>query len=417
MGAAISTFNDFVASTGPTYVTGPEDIVNEVVKRNYGLLRRFLRGKGLDATLRGGVDIRDIILLDEVSTAQWYQPNDTLAYQNPQVLSTYTANWRFCVDHMSWTDQQILLQAPSSMRAPERHQVYKKEKRKIEQRMWTSKVNFMEDACIAQPSSSQMETASGLKAYSLFCFVNEFVTTPFNGGTLYTFASGTGDTKPLDSVGASASQWSTVMGINPTTKDRWRNQVRSYSVATTTGDNVLAAMEQGLLLGRFDRPPTKEEYFTNPGLNAQMIVCSMKGYNHFQQLAREAQDLWVSPSRTDGAVQNPAFGGMGLEYVAAMDSTPLYPNHATIASATAFATEGQTTTNGLRGPRYGMLNGNFLTPVFHVDRYFEKHDVMRHPNQPFSWVCPVDTWWNLICSSRQRQVWICPANSTAFGAY
>jgi len=45
MASALSTFADFVASTGPAYLTSAEDVVNEAVKNNY-LLRRFLRGKG-----------------------------------------------------------------------------------------------------------------------------------------------------------------------------------------------------------------------------------------------------------------------------------------------------------------------------------------------------------------------------------
>jgi hypothetical protein len=60
------------------------------------------------------------------------------------------------------------------------------------------------------------------------------------------------------------------------------------------------------------------------------------------------------------------------------------------------------------GARYWWVNGNYLTPIFHSRRYFEKHEVLRHPNQPFTYVQVVDCWWNLFCNSRQRQGIVAP---------
>ena len=53
MASALSTFNDFVDTTGPSFLTSAEDVVNEACRNNY-LLRRFLRGKGPDETVQGG---------------------------------------------------------------------------------------------------------------------------------------------------------------------------------------------------------------------------------------------------------------------------------------------------------------------------------------------------------------------------
>ena len=52
-----------------------------------------------------------------------------------------------------------------------------------------------------------------------------------------------------------------------------------------------------------------------------------------------------------------------------------------------------------------------MTPFVHARRYMVKHDVMRHPNQPFTNIQPTDTWWNLLPSSRQRHGIVSPRES------
>ena len=106
MASAPSTYTQFMRLTGPSYLTGPEDIVNEAVKQTY-LLGRMLRGTDIAKTLQGGADIRDEVLFDEQSTYQNYHPNEVLTPTNPQTGASWTAQWRYGVDHMSWTDQEI----------------------------------------------------------------------------------------------------------------------------------------------------------------------------------------------------------------------------------------------------------------------------------------------------------------------
>ena len=113
-------------------------------------------------------------------------------------------------------------------------------------------------------------------------------------------------------------------------------------------------------------------------------------------MLRDANDTLVN--KQDPAYNMPQYSGIDLIYVATLDD-------AAINGASADATEGLASNNGYR---YWWLNGNYMTPVYHARRYMEKHDPMRHPNQPFTTVQPVDCWWNLFCNSRQRQGIICP---------
>lgn len=398
MGSALSTFNDFVNSTGPSFLTSADAVVNEAVKNNY-LLRRFLRGADKAKIIQGGRVIRDEILLDEQSTFQYYQPNETFAWKNPQVLTEWEINWRFAVDHMSWTDQEIELNVYEGMTSSARHQVYKRVKRVKEQRMWTSLLNGMEDQLFAVPEVTKMESATGTEPYSLPAFINEEANTLF-GST---------------ATGAPGSAWTTVEGIASATESKWRNQVVTYTnpnanppgTGSPNVDNIINAFDEMYLKVRFDTPPTRQQYFEDPHLNAQFIACSRRGQNTYRQIMRASQDTYVTTSRQDPAYNQPQYSGIDLVYVSTLDSAALY-SHSTASSALQ-AEIGANTANS--GPRFYWINGNYICPVFHTRRYMYMHDTMRHPNQPFTTVRPTDCWYNCVARSRQRHGIVTPSGA------
>jgi len=172
MASALSTFTDFIDTTGPSFLTSAEDVVNEACKNNY-LLRRFLRGQGPSETVQGGSSIKDTIMFDEESTFQYYEPNQTFTWENPQVVENWEIQWRFCVDHMAYTDAEVELNVGTGMSRAARHTAYKRLKRIKEQRLWTSILNGMEDALFSIPSNSAMEATTGTKPYSIPAFLNE----------------------------------------------------------------------------------------------------------------------------------------------------------------------------------------------------------------------------------------------------
>ena len=145
---------------------------------------------------------------------------------------------------------------------------------------------------------------------------------------------------------------------------------------------------------RFIPPSTKRQYFETPRLNRQFICCSRGGINLYQESLRRNNDSLVS--KQDPAYVNPTYGGIELVYVGTLDTAAIYGGATELAASTA-------------GYRYWWLNGNYITPVFHRNRYMKKHRPMNHINQPWTWVAPVDCWWNLFLNSRQRQGIIAPA--------
>ncbi|UCC88298.1 MAG: phage major capsid protein, partial [Anaerolineales bacterium] len=356
MGSALDTFNDFMDSTGPSWLTGPADIVNEAVKNNY-LLRRFLRGKGPSETLQGGSTIKDSILFDEKSTFQYYQPNETFAWSNPQVLDQWEIDWRFSVDHMSWTDHEIELNVGGQGRNA-RHQTYKTIKRSKEQRLWTSLFNGMEDSLFAKPVSADMEGTSGTKPYSLPAFINAVTDTDYLGGAL--------------------------QNIDPGTEAKWRNKVAqtgalgSVSDFAALADALFPAFDALYMDCQFMPPPSHQEYFENPSLNAMFIATSRRGQRAYVGALRASQDTFVTGSRQDPSYMKPQYAGLDMEYVAELDTAKLY---GAAYDDTGSLDESSGGTDA--GPRYYFINANYLKFVFHTTRYFYQHPTMKHPNQPF----------------------------------
>jgi len=122
------------------------------------------------------------------------------------------------------------------------------------------------------------------------------------------------------------------------------------------------------------------------------IACSKAGQRIYTQLLRSSQDTFVTASRQDPAYQSPKYAGIDLVHAPKLDEYTGY-------------TGGDGTELGAtkQGPRYYFINGNYMKFVFHTTRYMYQHPAMRHPNQPFTTIVPVDSWYNFVCRSRQRQ--------------
>ena len=446
---SIQTFNDFMTSTGPSYLTSADSVINEAVKNTYAF-SRLLKGKTTEQTVQGGNEIRDVIMFDDSRTFDHYQPNDTFTWRNPQVSDYIRCPWRFSLDHMSWTDAEIELNTGETSGSTK--VAYKRLKRLKEQRMWTSMLNGFEEDLWAPPSVAQMEDESGRLPYSLPYFISE-IGKDF-GGSL-----GRRGTAPFTGSDNSAT---TVMRINPFTENRWTNVLELYdslkqnpnattwsdptaisltsntiysqgSASTANVGNIFSAFDLMFMRLRYEAPSTRQQYFENDNLNRQMILSSRSGVQRYRNALRASNDTLVSYQ--DASYSSPQYAGIDVTYCSDLDTAALYPATTVAVAATMTGYNGALATSAggtasatlwsnlgteeaaltvCRAPRYYFVNGNYLTPIFHAKRYFKQHEVLRHPNQPFTYVQPVDCWSNLFCNSRQRHGIVSPiAASTA----
>jgi hypothetical protein len=389
-----------VQFTGPAYFTNAMQFLNEAVKTTY-TLDRFLRGKNYDKVIQSGEKIKDDVMFDESRTFQRYQPNAEFTWTQPQVATEMEINWRFATDHMSWTDQEIELNINTGFSREYANVQYKNLRKKIEQRMWTSMINGMEEELWATPhgQTAQMESSDGSNVYSIPAYITE------------------------DDTNYHGTGWTTVMGINPATETKWRNQVSKYSfdnpfdIGTLDAGSLIQALDDMWLKVRFMPPKFHQEHFEAANLQAfrQGIFCSRAGMNLYKTALREENDTLVS--KQDAGYNNIQYSGVDLVYAAQLDAgltggasaifehdgsrTAAYDEAGNDSSGTAVA--------GARdGRRYFFVNGNYLTPVFHRTRYFYKKDPFFLEKQPWTWVCPVDCWNNVFCHSRQRQGIVAP---------
>lgn len=387
-GTALQNFTDFVKLTGPAYYSSPDKFLNEAVKTAYSL-SKFLKGKGNDKTIQSGENIKDDVMFDEARTFQNYQPNAEFTWTQPQVATEQSIEWRFSIDHMSWTDHEITLNMNSGFSKEYATVQYKKLRKKIEQRMWTSITNGMEEKLWAGQTSTagthaQMEATDGSEQYSLLSMITENTTD-------YHCANGS---------------WVTIEGIDPANESKWRNQTSLYDYndpgdSDSDSDGLIDAFDSMLTNTGFEAPEFHKEHFEESGTgdhNKQYIFCSNGGLNLYKRLLRASNDLLIQ--RQDASYPTPKFDGIPLSRVAYLSSVShTWGTNTTAATETAYATAGY---------RYFWVDCNYITPVFHNERYFYKKDPFFLEKQPYTWVCPVDVWWNVFCNSRQRQGVVAP---------
>ncbi|KKM66987.1 hypothetical protein LCGC14_1475730 [marine sediment metagenome] len=233
---SLATFNAFVLSTGIAIKTGPDDILNDAVKNTY-FLSRMLKGRDAAQSVQAGEKIKDQVQLNDVGTAEFYDPNEDMDVQNVDSAVNITIDWRFIADHFSYTQQEVTLNSGN----PQTY--YKNLIKGKRQACKTSTFNKMEDALWATPSNADMEASSGKVPFS----IASLITTD----------------------GLAPSGFTTIMGVNPTTETGWRNQIETYDATNIRDDNdgILHAMDRMWHKCRFIAPMGgPAEYFASDKL-------------------------------------------------------------------------------------------------------------------------------------------------------
>lgn len=378
-GSPLSVFTDLMTDTSAATLTPSVDFVVESLKRNY-TLNMFL-DSDLKTTIQGGTSIQDFIIKEDGNSATFYHPNSYHTWTNKQGIKRWSAPWRYLLDHMSWTEQEVLHQIGSGMTQKARFIKYKDLKRQKETMLWSSIQNKMESALWAPASNTQMESASnpqqGLQPYSIPAFCNEATNGLFNEGS---------------------SSWTTVQGIDPTTDPYWKPVQVTYDASDPFDDDddqdgvILGFENVGLQLA-YEPPPQGSEYFKE-AMAKKAIFTSKTGLLLYKDALRKSNDRGYVSNPQDPSYSSPKFAGFDVRERAELQTAAIYRDGST----------GLTTFDAAAaaGPRYYFLCGEYLKLIFHEQRYFYRHDVREHPNQVGSKTMPVACWYNLVCRSRRR---------------
>jgi hypothetical protein len=402
-GTPMANFTDWAYVTPSVFISGPDKFLNEAVKLNYEMLTRSLVGRDMAEFCQGGADIREQLILDDVSSYETFNPNAEQTFGNPQGTGQIVAPWRFSKGHMSWVDQEVLLNQPPGASEDSKFSLWKKVKTAKEQIMWNGIFGGMEADFWASPHNQQanMESSSSNTPmrYSIPVFVNEDNTNFHPGG------------------------WTTIQSLDPASETRWRNKVVRYDhtdAEDSDGDanglfDALADMRRRL---KFRPPPKRKELYEAPGDVRQFIAASRHGLNLMEKLSRESNDRFAL--KQDPAYMHPMSGGVEMVHVAELDAAALYYDGANYVSemASTLLNDGTawSTSDWTRGPRFYFIDMNYIKAIFHNERYFHKHKPRQPDKQINSWFMPVEIWWQLFCTSRQRLGIVgpgCPAGTAS----
>jgi hypothetical protein len=359
-GKALVNFADFVQATNERVLTPPSEILSEATKRTY-LFGDMMNGYDADVVIQAGKKITDRLQMNAGSQFGFYHPNETFSPVIEDLLSDIEANWRFAKDAWAWTDQEIELNVGGAT-GDARYTQFKQLKRSKQQGCEISLYNGLDTALWATPDNAQMETSTGKRPYSIRAFITE--------------------------DGLAPSGFTTVMGVNPSTESKWRNQVTNYDPSLIDVQLVPAFEDMWLRL-KFKSPKRGSKSFKETDFRKFLIPTNLEGRKTYVRLTREANDNPVAAGRGDlgWALSESDFGGISVEYIEELDNV-------------GYAA-GQ--------PRYFWLNFLMLHPVMHGTRWMhETNPIHGGTAQPYSHVVYKDCWYNLFCRSRRRLGIVCP---------
>jgi hypothetical protein len=402
-GTPLGSFQDFVFLSPSVFFSSPDKFVNEAVDQNYETLARALVGRDGADLVSGGYQLKDQIIDSDVSSYRTYNPNAEHTYSNPQVTSQWTAPWRFSAGDMAWVDQEVMLNQPAGAGTDGQFSLWKRVKTAKETAMWNGIFGGMEADFWRSPHNEQdnmeSEDSNTPLRYSIPALLNEDTTNGHAGG------------------------WTTVQGLDPATKEKWRNQVVRYNhqdPEDADGDRngLFDALADARLRLNFRPPPMRKNLYEDPSSARRVIFTSRHGFNLLEKLSRESNDRFAL--KQDAAYMHPTSGGVEVVHCGQLDDAQLYYNGSTyvdemdstlLDDGTAWSTSDWT-----MGPRYYFLDFHYLRPFFHPERKFHKHKP-RNPDRQFeSWYMPISIWWQIVARSRRRLLIVgpgCPAGTAS----
>lgn len=383
MSGIASIFTGFVQDTGSNWQRGPGERLNHWARLNYETLGLLTRGKKMSRIVKGGSDLREQVLLSGTPRAENIGVVDTTSPAITETGVVLRQDWRILRTHMAYDERVVALNMGANAGSSGGFQQYRDTKDSYFQEMYTDLANKLIDNLWAQPHFAEMEGTSGKKPISIPAIINEH-------------ASGL----PTAAVDAGGTLWTTMFNLVGTTTGfsnyaPYRGTYDNVNVNSPT--NLIHAFDLAYEKLRFKAPPQNKEYFNQDSgmLPAQMgIIASPEGKVCLKALCRASQDRWDNPNDAYGG--NPTFAGVPVITENILTSATIYPT----GSAGAFATE-STTTNSNAGPRFYLLNSNYLDVVFHSEWFMHQYEIQRQQNNPARVAIFYDTLHNVWCANRR----------------
>lgn len=361
-GKSLQLFADLLATTNANSLknTSESGILSEVQNQTY-LTSAFMKGKSAADVVKAGKDIRAYSQFAAGTQSEFYLPGATFNNSVEDIDSTLIYYFRYLHDAFVYTKHEIEHNSSSSDEFGINTRLIDIMKSK-RQGMKISTFNTIEASWWTTPALATMETAATAnRPYSIRTWITE--------------------------DGLAPSTFTTIGNINPSTQSLWRNQVSNYT-AGSIDTTLISAFDEMWKKVDFEAPPTMQAYLNDTKLSKFLIPTDINGSKIYQRLTRQSNNHLIGSGKDVGAYSGDLpYNGIPVKYVKQMDAI------------------GYSSTQ----PRYFWINTEFLYPVWHTSAYFQEEEPMTSQTAPYTYVVHSDTWYQLICKSRQRQGIIVPA--------
>lgn len=396
MSDVATKFQQLMDATPIGFDSGPDKFINDVAENSY-TAPHLLAGHSQKELQDTGPKIKDIVYLKQGQRRHSYIPGRKSERSNPQLGTTIQTHWAMSKVDMTWTEAEIVLNMnPGGMSKSGLKSMLKHVKTLKEQDAWTAHVEGFEDELWAQPDNAAMEEVDSSEVAASMLSIPALVNEETNG--LWAGFTGLDD-------------FTTVMGVNPSTYQKWIPQQLQYDNAdanfadSTNGNNLLDIMDQMFHRCKFTSPKgiRPEAYEKDTPIANQVVVTGELGYKRLVSAFRQNGENFVTMTGQDPVFGGITIGGRKLIRYQRLDELALYKD----GSSDAVTAENATNA----GARFYFLNGKYLWPKFYKGFFFKKREVEKLPGTSGGYLQEIVCWNNLWCNSRQRQGIVYPGAS------
>jgi hypothetical protein len=410
----LQQFTTLAESTPIEFQSGPMEFVNDAISQN-PLVGSMLNGRDFKDVFQGGPEVRDRIILEYNSRFQSYQPGRAINIANNQSHVDYKRPWAFNLSYLTWTDQELLLNNPSTRTKSALRSLYKDVLTQKHQDVMTDIVEGMDNALLAVPNADTMEAAEvagndDRVIYSLFSLINEDT----NGlwGNWSTDADNVFTTK----YGLAPGDYTDADG-----NSAWVPKQLQYHLADLDDErNGLLAMFEEMLL-RLEYKQTSvpvpfgdKKLLGDPTQFKDMtILTGLTGMQRYREALHAMGDRLQRPVSMDPTYRTQnggyVFNGIELMWSSKIDSLALFEPGSGNTPAIASAAENA-------GPRFWWINNKYLSLKFHTEKMLEKDKPRMATDAVDFWWQPVKLWWQLFPRSIRRHGIVYPGAPASGGA-
>lgn len=380
-GSSTSTFVNYLRLTREARLSGPDDIINDVVRRTH-LIGQMIGRRDNSEVVRGGRYISERVKLLRGGNFGAFTPGGIRTPTRSETIQEINYPWAYVENNVPFTEFE------TEDNDGDEFAKFKSFEKSIDMDLATDHLEGMEEEIWRIPNADLMEgagpaTGGHKRMFSIPAWVPEA-------------ASG------LPGTASGFTAWSTIGGINPATYSNWIPQRATYDSANpdSVDAGLFAAFDQITRKCSFVQPAGFAAYSESDDLSKLCFCTNGNGSDMFAQQLRAGNDH-TRAGPQDPSYGMPVFRGIPIKYIAYLDEALLDATGASTPYDRVWPTG---------KPRFFALNFKYLFMVFHPKHFMRVTDPIHGGvAQRDTYAIFQESKCNLVARSRRRQGIIVPA--------